>query len=187
MQDRPFLCKKLGLINLGGRTLAATGSVRSEHWKRTPNPPEHSAKAPPSLELTCERRTVPAEPRRGTHPQRQPRHLATPKICETGPFCVNRWDRPRQGGFQCLRGLWGEGVVLFRARTHERLALRQTGPASHRILLRTKGGREHLDRPSRYSGCDGCGTDPRNSGRRCHSDCGDAPFADPPRGSDRNR
>ena len=61
MLDRPFLCKKVGLMNLGGRTLAAAGSVRSEHWKRIPNPPAHSAKVPPSLELTRERRTVPAE------------------------------------------------------------------------------------------------------------------------------
>ena len=42
-------------------------------------PLAHSAKASPYPELPCERRPDPAEPRRGTDPQRQPRHSATAK------------------------------------------------------------------------------------------------------------
>ena len=41
---------------------AAAGTGRSKHWKRSPKPLAHSAKATPSPELTCARRTVPAAP-----------------------------------------------------------------------------------------------------------------------------
>ena len=54
-------------------------SGRSEHWKRSNPSLAHSAKAPSSPELPCERRTDPGERRRGTNPQRQPWHSATAK------------------------------------------------------------------------------------------------------------
>ena len=72
---RILLCPRNGC---GGAPLAAAGSVRSEHWKRTPTPLAHSAKARPPLELTCERRTVPAEPPQVPHSQRQRRHAPPP-------------------------------------------------------------------------------------------------------------
>ena len=40
----------------------AAGTGRSKHWKRSPKPLAHSAKATPSPELTCARRTDHAEP-----------------------------------------------------------------------------------------------------------------------------
>jgi hypothetical protein len=52
-------------------------------------PLAHSAKASPYPELPCERRTDPAEPRRGTDPQRQPRHSATEKQV-SAPGCMRR-------------------------------------------------------------------------------------------------
>jgi hypothetical protein len=58
---------------------AAAGLGRSKHRKRSNIPLARSAKAPSSPELPCERRTDPAEPLRGTHPQRQPWHFATAK------------------------------------------------------------------------------------------------------------
>jgi len=83
-------------MNLEGRTLAAAGSVHSEHWKPTPNPLAHSAKVSPSLELTCERRTVPAELRHNpttalTYPQLFGNRSPS-RIVKTVPFCVNSWD-----------------------------------------------------------------------------------------------
>ena len=56
---------------------AAAGPGRSKHRKRSNIPLARSAKAPSSPELPCARRTDLAEPLRGTHPQRQPRHFAT--------------------------------------------------------------------------------------------------------------
>jgi len=86
-RDRPRrLCPGNGFE----RALRATaGSVRSEHWKRTPLSLARSAKAPSPLELTCERRTGPAEPLRGTDPQRQPWHSATAKQVRA-PGCMRR-------------------------------------------------------------------------------------------------
>jgi hypothetical protein len=66
-----------------------SGIGRQRALEANTQPPAHSAKAPTSLELTCERRTVPAEPRRGTRAQRQPRHPTTPKQGRA-PGCMRR-------------------------------------------------------------------------------------------------
>jgi hypothetical protein len=58
---------------------AAAGPGRNEHWRRSPNPLAQQRESSSSPEPTCECRTDPAEPRRGTDPQRQPRHSATAK------------------------------------------------------------------------------------------------------------
>jgi hypothetical protein len=59
---------------------AAAGSGRSEH--RNVDiliPVARQRESPAGPNVPCERRTDPAEPRRGTDPQRQPRHSATAK------------------------------------------------------------------------------------------------------------
>ena len=59
---------------------AAAGPGRSEHWNvdiLIPLARQRDSSAGPNV--PCERRTDPAEPRRGTNPQRQPRHSATVK------------------------------------------------------------------------------------------------------------
>jgi hypothetical protein len=58
---------------------AAAGPGRNEHWRRSPNPLAQQRESSSSPEPTCECRTDPAEPRRGTDPQHQPRHSATAK------------------------------------------------------------------------------------------------------------
>ena len=59
---------------------AAAGSGRSEH--RNVDiliPVARQRESPTGPNVPCERRTDPAEPRRGTYPQRQPQHSATAK------------------------------------------------------------------------------------------------------------
>jgi hypothetical protein len=68
---------------------AAAGPGRNEHWRRSPNPLAQQRESSSSPEPTCERRTDPAERRRGTDPQRQPRHSATAKQ-ESEPGAMRR-------------------------------------------------------------------------------------------------
>jgi len=68
---------------------AAAGPGRSEHWRRSPKPLAQQRESSSSPEPTCERRTDPAERRRGTDPQRQPRHSATAKQVSS-PGCMRR-------------------------------------------------------------------------------------------------
>ena len=59
---------------------AAAGPGRSEHRNvDTLTPLARQRESPAGPSVPCERRTDPAEPPRGTHPQRQPRHSATAK------------------------------------------------------------------------------------------------------------
>ena len=58
---------------------AAAGPGRNEHWRRSPNPLAQQRESSSSPKPTCECRTGLAERRRGTDPQRQPRHSATAK------------------------------------------------------------------------------------------------------------
>ena len=84
---------------------AAAGSGRSEH--RNVDiliPLARQRESPTGPNVPCERRTDPAEPRRGTDPQRQPHHSANQKKIN-GPFRVNMRDRPHRVG--CFRGLAG--------------------------------------------------------------------------------
>ena len=61
-------------------TLGGAGPGRSEHWNvDTLFPIARQRESRACLHVPCERRTVPAEPPRGTDPQRQPRHSATAK------------------------------------------------------------------------------------------------------------
>ena len=59
---------------------AAAGTGRSEHWNvHILSPVARPRESPTGPNGPCERRTDPAEPHRGTDPQRQPRHSATAK------------------------------------------------------------------------------------------------------------
>ena len=69
---------------------AAAGPGRSEHRNvdtLIPIARQRESSAGPNV--PCERRTDPAEPRRGTDPQRQPRHSATAKQVRA-PGCMRR-------------------------------------------------------------------------------------------------
>ena len=74
-----------------GRVLrAAAGSGRSEHRNvDTLMPLARQRESPTGPNVPCERRTDPAEPRRGTLPQRQLRHPATAKQARA-PGCMRR-------------------------------------------------------------------------------------------------
>ena len=58
---------------------AAAGSGRSEHRKRTPIPSRTARKLHLSLSFPASAGPIPQSPRRGTDPQRKPRHSATAK------------------------------------------------------------------------------------------------------------
>jgi hypothetical protein len=69
---------------------AAAGPGRSEH--RNVDiliPVARPRESPTGPNVPCERRTDPAEPRRGTYPQRQPQHSATAKQFRA-PGCMRR-------------------------------------------------------------------------------------------------
>ncbi len=74
-----------------GRVLrAAAGSGRSEHRNvDTLMPLARQRESPTGPNVPCERRTDPAEPRRGTLPQRQLRNPATAKQARA-PGCMRR-------------------------------------------------------------------------------------------------
>ena len=77
-----------------GRSGASTGSDLTfpSRAARTPHPPS---------KLPCERRTGPAEPRRNPTTALTPRLFGKKDpsiIVKSVPFCVNRWDRPRDYG-----------------------------------------------------------------------------------------
>ena len=91
---------------------AAAGSGRSEQRNvdtltprraaaRKPDWPQRSLRAQDRSRggLTANKPQAPAP---------SPRHPTTPKICETDPFSVNRWDRPRRlCRVCCVNGLAG--------------------------------------------------------------------------------
>ena len=65
-------------------------------------------KASPPQSLPASAGLFPRSPLEALIPSASPGTHATQKICETAPFCVNRWDRPqRLCRVCCVNGLAG--------------------------------------------------------------------------------